>query len=609
MTAKRSKPLKPVALLALGLLFLASAATASDAWTFNGIDRVVSISDIHGDYGAMVRTLGQAGLVDGDGAWSGGETHLVIVGDILDRGAGSRAAMDHLMRLEGEAQAAGGRVHVLVGNHETMNMTGDLRYVIPEEYAAFADDETVEEREGWFEKYAARAEGAASLPEFRARFDERFPPGYFAHRRAFSYSGEYGKWLLSKPVIVVINEVAYVHGGLSPRVAEYGLAGVNGTLFAELVEFMRLHEELTAAGLLLPTDTERELESLLAKATASLTPDDPLIAKSARLLEVLDSELHAVDGPLWYRGNVHCSRLIEEDRLIATLEVIGATRLVVGHTPTPTRTILERFDGRLIEVDTGMNAGYYRGTGNALMIEGGAIAVVNERGETSTPGAHPRRVGVRPEGITNRQALEQFLLEADVLLEQEDEFGRKIVTLGDSNRKAEAFFNRRQGKDFYPDIAAYRLDMLLELGMVPVAVQRKVGRSDGSLLYIAPKAWNETMRSEAGRGGSATCPLPDQWDAMFVFDALIYNEGRSQNRILYSTDRWQLMLVGHEYAFSTKKGRPAQLEAVELVINPAWRKAMSSLTPESVATDFDGVLDKRRQKALLQRRDELLESP
>ena len=603
------KPARQALLLAIGLAFLLSvAARADDAWTFNDIGRVVSISDIHGDYGAMVRTLGQAGLVDADGGWSGGETHLVVVGDILDRGADSRAAMDHLMRLEVEAEAAGGKVHVLVGNHETMNLMGDLRYVIPEEYAAFADDETAEEREAWFAKYAERAGEAALLPEFQARFDQRFPPGFFAHRRALSYSGKYGQWLLQKPAIVVINEVAFVHGGLSPSIADYGLAGVNGTLFGELIEFMRLHEELTAAGLLLPTDSDRELEAVLEKATAELLPENPLLAKATRLLEVYDSDLHAVDGPLWYRGNVHCSRLIEEDRLVATLEVLGATRLVIGHTPTPTRTVLERFDGRLYEIDTGMNAGYYKGVGNALVFENGDLSFINENGETGKPAPHPRRVGVRPAGITSRQALEAFLVEADVILEQDDEYGRRIVTLGDSNRRVEAFFNKRQGRDTYVDVAAYRLDMLLELGMVPVAVQRKVGRSDGSLMYIAPKAWDEQKRAEAGRGGSATCPLPDQWDAMFVFDALIYNEGRSQNRILYSTDRWQLMLVGHEYAFSTKKGRPATLEAVELVITPAWRKALSSMTPDSVATDFDGVLDKRRQKALLQRRDELLET-
>ena len=47
----------------------------------------------------------------------------------------SRKVLDLLMRLESEARAAGGAVHVVLGNHEVMNIAGDLRYVSTEEYA------------------------------------------------------------------------------------------------------------------------------------------------------------------------------------------------------------------------------------------------------------------------------------------------------------------------------------------------------------------------------------------------------------------------------------------------------------------------------------------
>ena len=64
----------------------------------------------------------------------GGEAHLVSLGDLLDRGNDSRAVMDLLMRLQEQAQQAGGRVHVVFGNHEQMNLIGDLRYVSADEY-------------------------------------------------------------------------------------------------------------------------------------------------------------------------------------------------------------------------------------------------------------------------------------------------------------------------------------------------------------------------------------------------------------------------------------------------------------------------------------------
>jgi hypothetical protein len=594
-------------LTALLWLCLGTVASASE-WSFEDASRVVALSDVHGAYPAMVRTLQSAHVIDESGAWSGGDTHLVVVGDLLDRGPESRAAMDHLMRLEEEAPGDGGRVHVLIGNHEAMNLMGDLRYVAPEEYAAFRDDETAEERDAWYERYAERAGDIALSEDFRARFDERFPPGYFAHRREFAYSGKYGSWLLEKPVVVVVNGTAFVHGGLSPLVADIGLEGVNRTLYADLVDYVRLNEEMIAAGALLPTDNQFEIESLLEKYTADLDPANPLIAKATRLLELGRSELHAADGPLWYRGNIGCSRLIEEDRMLAALDGMGADRLVVGHTPTPLRRVLQRFDGRLIEVDTGMLASYYEGSGHALVIEGDGILAMNEAGEATEVLDHPRRVGARPDGITSREALERLLADGRVLAETEDTSGRRIVTIGNSNAKADAFFTKRGGRSFYPDVAAYRLDQMLELDMVPVATIRKLGREDGSLMYIAPKSIDEEERAAAGKGGSATCPVPDQWPAMYTFDVLTYNEGRTTSRMLYSTDNWQLMLVGFERAFSKKTGRPGHLETLEIDLNPAWRRALEALSEESVATELDGVLDKRRQQALLKRRDQMLET-
>ncbi len=609
-----SRPPIHVQLCVVLALILVTPLHAGEAWRFDGISKVIALSDIHGDYGAMVRTLTAADVIDADGAWTAGEAHLVIVGDILDRGAGSRDAMDHLMRLEAEAQDAGGQVHVLIGNHEAMNLMGDLRYVIKGEYAAFAEDETAAERDGWFERYAERAgiddSGlGVALEELRTRFDERFPPGFFAHRRAFAFSGIYGKWLLNKPVMVVINDTAFVHGGLSPMVDTHGLDGINGALRNDLVGYVQLVEELVESGALLPTDTQFEVESVLGRQTVELEDDAPLKEDAARLEALGDSPLHAFDGPLWYRGNVYCSRLVEEDRLIASLEATGARRLVIGHTPTPTRSVLERFDGRLVEVDTGMNAGYYKGKGHALIIEGDALTVIAEDGKTFAPEPHPRRVGVRPDGVRDGQHLRDLLETAPVLGKKADESGRTIVTVGDDTATVTAFFDRRQGREFYPDVAAYRLDRLLELDMVPVAVERRIDNKDGSLLYLAPKAIDEVTRVEAGRGGSAPCALGDQWPAMYLFDALIYNEGRSPNRMLYSSDIWQLMLVGHDRAFATRKGRPAWLDNTELKLTAAWRRALEALDAAVLEEELGGVLDKRRRKALLARRDELLLLP
>jgi hypothetical protein len=594
--------------IAAVLLLLLPLAAPAAQWQFDDVERVVALSDIHGAFEPMVATLQNAGIVDNDRSWSGGQSHLVIVGDILDRGADSRPVMDLLMALEQQAEEAGGKVHVLIGNHEAMNLVGDLRYVAKEEFAAFAAEESADDRERWLQHYASQRSGSGEVSSaLRSEFNEKFPPGYFGHRRAFAADGKYGRWLLEKPVVVVINRTAFVHGGLSPMIADFGLNGVNGKLRGEMAEYVELLGTLFDADVLSPTDNFYAHPRILKAFMPAPGSTQEVIDAVAKVLRLYDSDLHAQDGPLWYRGNVACSRVVESGRLDSALQAIGADRVVIGHTPTPGRRVLERFDGEIIQVDTGMLSGYYRGSGNALVIEGERFSVVNESSpEAVTPQPHPRQVGIRPDGFLSVEATEALLATGELSNERKDVLGRTIVTVSDGERRVDAVFEKRAGRDFYPELAAYRLDRLLELDMVPATVMRKLGRREGTLQFVPTRYMDEAQRSQEGRGGGANCPLQEQWMAMYVFDTLVYNEGRALQRMLYSTVDWQMILVGHEKAFGTSSGRPRHLANVDLEIGPGWREALAELTDERIEQEFGEILDKRRRAAFSARRDALL---
>jgi hypothetical protein len=170
--------------------------------TFAGVERVVAVGDVHGDVEALKEVLRFSGLLDAKGHWSGGRAHLVQTGDVADRGAGTREAFELLMRLEREALAAGGRVHLLLGNHEVMNMRGDLRYVTPEELASFADQ--------------------AATPDAPGA-----PKGLAGHQAAYGPEGRYGRWLRTHPAVVRIGGTLFLHGGLHPEVPGKTLAELN----------------------------------------------------------------------------------------------------------------------------------------------------------------------------------------------------------------------------------------------------------------------------------------------------------------------------------------------------------------------------------------------
>jgi Calcineurin-like phosphoesterase len=208
-----SPPIHAPARLAAGVILLAPllwAATPEtpprleDAVpdTFEGVARVVAVGDVHGDAEALTQVLRLAGLLDEKGRWSGGKAHLVQTGDLADRAPRTRDCYELLMRLEREALAAGGRVHVLLGNHEVMNMLGDLRYVTPEELASYADQSPAPDVPGT-------------------------PRGLAGHRVAFGPGGRYGSWLRGRPGVLRIDGTLFMHGGLQPAVPARTLAELN----------------------------------------------------------------------------------------------------------------------------------------------------------------------------------------------------------------------------------------------------------------------------------------------------------------------------------------------------------------------------------------------
>lgn len=601
---------KVLALLCVFSFCVSASGAVAQPYSWSDVPRIVAISDPHGAYDAMVHTLVNAGVIDGERNWSGGETHLVITGDLMDRGADSRKIMDMVMQLEQQAPEAGGMVHQLLGNHDVMNLVGDLRYVSPGEFAAFAADEPEGERERWFRIYAAQqlSIGKPDEEALRAAFDKKHPPGFFGHRRAFSREGKYGQWLLGKPLLIVVNGIAFVHGGLPPLVSELGLDGINETLGSQVGQYVTQLGLLQDAGLFDPAlNFYRHAEQ--AESLAAMMTLDPEIRSALKtIIKLQQSDVHDMDGPLWYRGDVGCNTLIEGDRLSAALNAIGAERVVIGHTPTLTRDVLARHDGRVIEIDTGMLASAYRGSGHALIVENGELWVASEHnGDLKRVAPHPRRVGYRP-GNLSAANLAYLLEHGQIVSSAVDDAGRTVVQIADGDVTLSAVFAKNENRNgLNPELAAYRLDRLLGLDMVPVTVAREYDGVHGAMQFLPDNMRTEEYRSTSGGGSDAWCPLPDQWGAMYIFDALTYNPGRAPTNMLYNLENWQLILDSNIRSFSAKRGRPRYLENAPLDVNASWRKALTALDNEALETNFADVLDKRRISALAKRRDELLE--
>jgi hypothetical protein len=287
---------------------------------WSGVERIVVIGDLEGAYEKYLDMLRAAQLIDARGNWVGGRAHLVQLGDIPDRGPNSRAIMDHLMRLERQAQRAGGRVHALIGNHEAMNVEGDLRYVHPGEYAAFATRNSPRVRDQFYQRYIdqvrASPPAAGGLPTideaFRQRFDTEHPLGWVEHRQAWAPTGAYGSWVAGHNSVIRINDTLFLHGGIGPAFAGVDRATINRAVQAAL---------------------------------------------NGRPLEAYPDIVTNEQGPLWYRGLAMNDEAAETANLEAVLAQQGVQRIVVGHTKLAP-LVVPRFGGRVLVADIAVPRGH-----------------------------------------------------------------------------------------------------------------------------------------------------------------------------------------------------------------------------------------------------------
>ena len=319
----------------LVVVWTAGLGAAESDW--QNVERVVAVGDVHGDYDNYIDVLRQAGLIDRRGRWSGGTTHFVQLGDVPDRGPDTDKIIRHLMDLEKQAKKAGGMVHPLIGNHEVMNMLGDLRYVHPGEYKALKTRSSKRLRKDYLEQvvdYVEAQQGAEAIDEgFRERWLEEHPLGIVEHRQHWHPEGEFGAWVASHNPVIRINRSLFVHGGISSDYLDRSLDDVNDAVRA----------------------------ALLSQESADLS--------------IVDDER----GPLWYRGLAMGEETpeiaAEVDTLLAHFDV---DRIVMGHTPG-FGTVVPRYDGKVLAADVGISDYYGGHLASVLLIEGEAFTI--QRGE------------------------------------------------------------------------------------------------------------------------------------------------------------------------------------------------------------------------------------
>jgi hypothetical protein len=146
---------------------------------YKKVNKYAIISDIEGNFTAFRKLLQHTGVIDTAYNWTFGDGQLVLTGDFFDRGDKVTEVLWLIYSLEEKAKAAGGYVHFVLGNHEIMNMSGDLRYL--------------------HLKYLQTA----------YLLHENYVGGLYGE------NSELGRWLRTKNIVEKVGNILFMHGGMS----------------------------------------------------------------------------------------------------------------------------------------------------------------------------------------------------------------------------------------------------------------------------------------------------------------------------------------------------------------------------------------------------------
>jgi len=253
--------------------------------------RLVAIGDIHGDLPALRRALQLAGATNARDQWVGGRLTVVQLGDLIGRSDDERQVLDYIFTLQQQAAAAGGAVHALVGNHEVFGGRVDNQAVGPNPFPVW--------------------ESVSGLRRDDPRLSH-LPPHARARGAALVAGGPYARRIAAFPAVLKQGRTVFVHGGVVPRWARYGIDRIN----AEVRDWL--------LGVTPEPDSTRGVDN--------------------------------GDRVMWTRqfsagvDSADCA-LLEE-----SLQLLGARRMVVAHTVH--QEITARCSGQVWAIDVGMSRAY-----------------------------------------------------------------------------------------------------------------------------------------------------------------------------------------------------------------------------------------------------------
>jgi len=406
-------------------------------------------------------------------------------------------------------------------------------------------------------------------------------------------------------------------GGLSHKIQNIELESINRQLRAELKSYLQNYDYFLDKGQLYFDIPFKQRKAYIKKLEDSRQKDDFLSSHKSLAFSRF--------GPSWYRGNSLCHSYFEEDIVTGQLQKWDASRLWVGHIRTQKSTVQSRFSGQLMMMDAKVidpSLPYHSWV--ARIDNNHQVSFINSL-TSQTASAEPmiNREFRNPYHMSDEQ-LENFLLTAQITNKENTKEGRTKpykLTLEKDGVKMFGIFKYKDSKPFthkgswsstkekadryHYEVAAYKLDRILDIGLVPVTVERNIDGRNGIIQVWIDGLISDLAMREKKVAYKGFCDPFAQVNMMDTFDYLIANKDRNQTNIMFSENDWQIWFIDHSRAFSAKTKRNKALKKLTIQPTQAFKHALKSLTIEQL-DELRAWLHHRQVDAIWRRKNNLI---
>lgn len=567
---------------------------------------VYMFSDIQGRHVALKDVLISYNIVDNEFNWLSANNDLVLIGNLIGDKSSAFDTLKMIRNIQQSAEQANAQLKIVLGEK-------DIDFVLSEFSRYPASPELKPELGPEVESKVESKVEQEIDPEAGAEAELEKKPNEKAEDKLKNHS-ELISWLSEQDFITQMNGHLFVNGGISSRTKKKSLVEINQTLKRSFDEYKNRWQAIV--------EKDSALNDAAFNNRYSVVRTLPDSAEKQAFLKTQRSYIFSHFWPMNYTGNSFCHPLFERQNLDEALHGWQVNKVWSARAEYRVPGFQDRFQGMMTFVDQDKASTNSAEILGAKIEEGGAYKLLQGKNEfTDAPKSIASRKYQLPYDMTPDE-IKAFLKAAKVVSKEQTKEGKTKplkIYLEKEDKRIKAIFkyinasgrgNRkgvpRTGDKYDYESAAYKLDGMLGIGLVPITVERVVNNKRGVVQLWIDGLVSAVPLNTGEETYTGMCDAQQQENMINTFDFLIMNTDRNQTNITFTKKDWQIWFIDHTRSFGNDTKAPRFLRGVRIEPTNLFKEKLSKISRAQL-NELSLWLSERQLDAMWQRRNRLVE--